>query len=233
MGDFGQHVLDSCLPEIQELRAENARLREEVEQARAAQRELHRRTQEAESTAHQKLRSNFFSGEASLPDTLEGWRVAAARRMRDYLMVRNWWRTDCDLYRGQRDAERARAEAAEQRNEDLVRMLDVAVRNASEAAGQERDDIVEALWSMEEAQLRDDDRRVVRRAIRLIESRNAAERRDFEAGRAAERRDVVAWLREMAARCVADHRPDLSGYSDAIAGAIESGAHLPAKERGE
>jgi hypothetical protein len=37
---------------------------------------------------------------------------------------------------------RERAEAAEQRNEDLVRMLDIAVRNASEAAQDERDAII-------------------------------------------------------------------------------------------
>jgi hypothetical protein len=111
-------------------RAERAE--EERDVARATQRELHRRVQESESTAYQKLRSNFFSGEASLPDTLEGWRIAAARRMRDYLMVRNWWRTDYDLYRGQRDAERARAEKAEAEVERLREELDEAQKLAAD-----------------------------------------------------------------------------------------------------
>jgi hypothetical protein len=57
-----------------------------------------------------------------------------------------------------------------------------------------------------------------------------AERRGFEAGRAAERRDVVAWFRTRKI-------PRFAGYVGRIVEnalrLIESGAHLPAKEKSE
>jgi sulfur relay (sulfurtransferase) complex TusBCD TusD component (DsrE family) len=52
---------------------------------------------------------------------------------------------------------------------------------------------------------------------------NAAERRGIALGRAAERRDVVAWLHESSVLSPLRH----------TAKQIESGAHLPAKEKSE
>jgi chromosome segregation ATPase len=145
--------------ELASLRAENARLRGERDGALANYRFMVERAADQKLDGYRELGARAAAAENELDD-LRAQLAKVRADLETMIAVHD-------------EVERDRDEAV-QRNEDLVRMLDVAVRNASEAAAHERDDIVEALWSMEEAQLRDDDRRVVRRAIRIIESRNPA-----------------------------------------------------------
>jgi hypothetical protein len=81
------------------------------------------------------------------------------------------------VHAGQYVALRERAEAAEQLAEDRLRMLDIAVRNASEAAGQERTEILDALWDKYYATrgVAGDSRAVgIGAAIDIVKSRNPA-----------------------------------------------------------
>jgi hypothetical protein len=74
---------------------------------------------------------------------------------------------------------------------------------------------------------------IARDAEAIADALDAAEARAFEAGRAAERRDVVKHMRVAPrARDILIH---INSSQDAarLAADIESGAHLPAKEKSE
>jgi hypothetical protein len=91
------------------------------------------------------------------------------------------WSTGPERYQADADAliattmeARRRAEAAEQLAADRLTMLDVAVRNASEAANEERLEIMKALWDLYGSVKHRSKRHAIEDAIRIIESRNPA-----------------------------------------------------------